>query len=110
MKITRFSLFLVASTSIFALLTASSCKKSNNSSSGSGVSATISGTGFNPGTTVGVYTSSGQSWQITGYTIKSGDTSIIDMGFSLLFPGGIWTEGLGPLGTIEGLVVEFVQR
>jgi hypothetical protein len=87
MKITRFSLFLVASTSIFALLTASSCKKSNNSSS-SGVSATISGTGFNPGTTVGIYSSSGRTWQITGYSIKSGDTSVIDMGLSLLYPGG----------------------
>jgi hypothetical protein len=79
MKITRVSLFLIASTSIFALLTASSCKKSNNSSSGSGISATISGTGFNPATTQAVYSQSNQMWDIVGLTVKTNDTAAIEI-------------------------------
>jgi hypothetical protein len=86
MKITRFSLFLVASTSIFALLTASSCKKSNNSSSGSGVNATIAGTAFNPSVTTGIYGQSEGLWVINGFLMKSGDTSIITVGIYKSFP------------------------
>jgi hypothetical protein len=86
MKVTRFPLFVFSAVSVFALFTAASCKKSNNSSSGSGVSATVSGTAFNPSTTVALYSESGQSWEITGYTIKSGDTSVIDMTINKMFP------------------------
>lgn len=78
MKITRFSLFLVASTAIFALLTVSSCKKSSNNSSSS-VSATVSGTAFSPTVTQGFYSQSEEAWDLTGFSVKSGDTSAIEV-------------------------------
>jgi hypothetical protein len=86
MKITRFSLFLVASTSIFALLTASSCKKSNNNSSGSGMSATISGTAFNSAVSQGGFSQSANEWFVGGYSVKSNDTSILEVGIFHFFP------------------------
>ena len=85
MKITRFSLFLVASTSMFALLATIGCKKSNNDSSGNGVSATLSGTAFSGNQTVSFYTQSGGFFDIAGFTVKSGDTAALE----LVVPGSI---------------------
>lgn len=78
MKVTRFPLLVFSAVSIFALFTATSCKKSSSSSSGSSISATISGSSFNPSTTGGVYSESYQSWDITGISVKSGDTLALE--------------------------------
>lgn len=86
MKKTRIGLFLVASASIFALLTASSCKKSNNNSSSSGMSATVAGTAFNPIVTQGGFSQSANEWFVGGYSVKSNDTSILEVGIFEFFP------------------------
>jgi hypothetical protein len=79
MKVTRFRLFVFSAVTVFALFAVTSCKKSNNSSSGNSVTATFSGTTFTPSATVAEYSASGKEWGITGYTIKSGDTTFLDI-------------------------------
>ena len=64
---------------VFALFTAAGCSKSSNSSSSAGVSATVAGTAFNPSATVGFFTQSSQYWVLTGYNIKSGDTTALEL-------------------------------
>ena len=81
MKVTRFPLLVFSAVSIFALFTATSCKKSSSSSSGNSLSATISTSAFNPSTTQGVYSATGQIWDIAGFTGKSGDTTGIEIIF-----------------------------
>jgi hypothetical protein len=79
MKVTRFPLFIFSIVSSLALLTATSCKKSNSSSSsGNSISATIAGSAFSPSTTEATYSESGGYWDIAGLTVKSGDTVAIE--------------------------------
>ena len=70
--------YALAATILFLAL--GGCSKSNNSGSGSGpISATVSGQAFDPALSLAFYTQSGQYWDITGYTIKSGDTTSISV-------------------------------
>jgi len=86
MKKTRIGLFLVASASTFALLTASSCKKSSSNPSSGGISATVAGTAFNPAVVQAGYFESANEWYVGGYSIKSNDTSILEVGIFQFFP------------------------
>src|SRR5579872_2471536 len=76
----NFMRFTLAAAAASLLLVATSCSKSNDSGSGSGpISATVSGAAFSPALSLAFYTQSGQYWDITGYNIKSGDTTAISV-------------------------------
>jgi hypothetical protein len=78
---TIFALFVVSSA---FLLTATSCKKSNSSSSNSNgqFSASISGTAWASNfPTSGIYSTSGQEFEIGGGQYKGGDSTIITLVF-----------------------------
>jgi hypothetical protein len=79
MKRTCVPFLLFSFTAIFTLLIASSCKKSSNiSDSSNSVSATVSGTNFSTSTTASFYSQSGADWDISGVSIKSGDTVVVE--------------------------------
>ena len=62
----------------FLVLTA--CSKGGSApASNTAISATVGGTAFSPALSLAFYTQSGQYWDITGYTIKTGDTTAISV-------------------------------
>jgi hypothetical protein len=76
----NFTRYTIAAVTASLLLVVASCSKSNDSGSGSGpISATVAGQAFSPSLSLAFYTQSGQYWDITGYTIKSGDTTAISV-------------------------------
>jgi VCBS repeat-containing protein len=78
MKLTSTLLtFAVVASSTLILTT--SCKKSSSSSAG--VSGTVANTGFNSSTAVALYSQSANAYDVTGFSIKSGDTSILEFFF-----------------------------
>lgn len=72
------SLLTFGALTVFTLVLTTSCKKSNNSN-GNSVTATVGTTNFQSTGTVATY--SGNQFEIAGYTIKSGDTTVTDLLF-----------------------------
>jgi hypothetical protein len=72
------------------LLAAAGCKKSSNSGSGSGMSATVGSNSWSSGTsaTQGIYVTSQGQFQIGGTQIKSADTSAFVLYFATPFTVG----------------------
>jgi hypothetical protein len=71
------------------LLAAASCKKSNNNSSGSGVSATVGGTGWAANsTTEGLFVTAQGQFEIGSTQLKGGDTTAFIIYFSTPFTLG----------------------
>jgi hypothetical protein len=66
--------------SSIVLLAVTSCSKSNNSSSSTGVSATVSGTAWaNSYPVAGIYYTAGGEFDIIGAQMKGGDTTGIEV-------------------------------
>jgi hypothetical protein len=67
-----------------AFLTAAGCKKSNSSNNNSvQLSATVGGNSFQANVAAGIYSQSGNLFEVAGYEIKSGDTT----GMAIYFDG-----------------------
>ncbi|HUB60763.1 MAG TPA: hypothetical protein VL978_08675 [Puia sp.] len=81
---------VLAVISFVFLLAATSCKKSNNSSSGSGISATIGSKSWSAAAsaTTGIYVSSEYQFQIGAAQIVSGDTTAVILYFGTPFTVG----------------------
>ena len=73
---------LVAISSVL-LLAITSCSKSNNSSSSSGISATVNGSAWaNSYTVAGIYYTANSSFDIIAAQMKGGDTTAISVTFN----------------------------
>jgi len=79
-KTTLSALLSFAFFSLFVI----SCKKSN-SGGGGGISATFGTTGFQSSNTVGVYYQTGGYFDLIGYAIQSGDTTVTEITFATPF-------------------------
>jgi len=85
MRVTRlFTLGILATT--LTLVLGTSCKKSSNSNSNNAISATISGTGYAPATTVMYYSTDSSLFEFSGFTLKTGDTSALVLMISTSTP------------------------
>ncbi|HEV3325561.1 MAG TPA: hypothetical protein VG052_08140 [Puia sp.] len=86
MKLHNKSFFALIAVSAAFLLTVASCKKSNSSSGGSQLSATISGSAWSSNTPVqGLYVTAGSIFELVGGYYKSGDTTALAIQFSRPF-------------------------
>ena len=78
------TLLAVSSFALFSLAVIS-CKKSNSSGSGGGISATYGTTCFQSSNTVAVYYKSYNTFDLIGYTLSSGDTTATEIGLTTPF-------------------------
>ena len=72
------TLLTLSSFALFSLVVIS-CKKSNSNSSSGSVSATYGTTSFQSSNTVGVYYTTYNTFELVGYTIASGDTTVTEV-------------------------------
>jgi hypothetical protein len=80
------SLLTLVSLTAGTILAGTSCSKSNSgSNSGSQMSATVGTTPFQTTNTVAVLFQGYGGFEVIGYTIKSGDSTVLDLNFNLPF-------------------------
>lgn len=86
----RISKLLVLAIAASTVLISTSCKKSSDTNNNAALSATIGGTVFTPGTSVGVFWQSNNYFDILGLTVKGNDSTMLDVnipaGFKLNTP------------------------
>jgi len=78
------TLLALSSFALFSLIVIS-CKKSNSGSGSGGISATYGTTSFQSSNTVGVYYKAYNTFDLIGYTIKSGDTTVTEVDLTTPF-------------------------
>jgi hypothetical protein len=75
-----FPLFIVGS---FSLVTATvGCKKSNSSSGGTAMSASLGSTNFSSANSVGFYSTDSALFELAGFAINAGDSNVLQLVFS----------------------------